>query len=200
MTTQTAGLAELWRRFEDLLAEHAPGDHASLLPGASEEDINRLEAALGFPLHGSVRTTLGLHNGVTARRASAEAGAFLLGYALLDVDGVLEAHRGLVSIVEDAAEEDAEDLVVGSIADRRWVPLAQNLSGDLLFVDHRDDHLGEIGEMSFGDPEYGLRWPTMALMLADLCAAVNTRTPVTAIPRVAFVHEQRMLEWRVSLV
>ncbi|MET9388650.1 hypothetical protein ABZY09_48850 [Streptomyces sp. NPDC002928] len=111
--------------------------------------------------------------------------------------GILEAHRDLVSMVEDAREEGDEDLVVGTIADSQWVPLARNVSSDLLFVDHRHHHSGEIGELSFGDPEYRMLWPRMDLMLADLCNSVENRTPVTAIPRFPSVYEGRMLEWRV---
>jgi cell wall assembly regulator SMI1 len=197
MSTGIPGLTDLWQRFENWLAEHAPADYVSLRPGASEGDINRLEDGLGFPLHEDVRATLRLHNGVTMRRASTEPGAFLLGYSLLDVDGILEAHRDLVSMVEDAHEEGDEGLVVGSIADSRWVPLAQDVCGDLLFVDHRYHYSGEIGEMSFGDPEYQMVWSRMDLMLEDLCNSVENRTPVTSIPRVPSLYEGRMLEWHV---
>ena len=197
MVIEIPGLAHMWRSFENWLAEHAPGDYETLLPGGSEGDIERLEDGLGFSVHEDVRTILRLHNGVTIRRASTEPGAFLLGYSLLSVDGILAAHRDLVSMVDDAREEGDEELVVGSIADSQWVPFAQNMSGDLLFVDHRYHYAGEIGEISFGDSEYQLLWPRMDLMMADLCNSVRTRTPVTAVPRVPSVHEGRMLEWHV---
>ena len=197
MTTGVPGLTELWSRFENWLAEHAPGDYESLRQGCSGADIQRLEDSLGFSLHEDVRATLELHNGVTIRRASTEPGAFLLGYSLLDVDGILEAHRDLVSMVEDAREEGEVDLVIGCIADMQWVPLARNISGDLLFVDHRHHHLGEIGEISFGDSEYRMLWPRMDLMLVDLCHSVETGAPVTSVPRVPVLYEGRMLEWHI---
>lgn len=197
MATGIPGLTELWQRFDDWLAEHAPGDHGSLRPGCPVGGIKRLEDGLGFSLHEDVRTILGLHNGVTMRRASAEPGAFLLGYSLLDVDGILEAHRDLVSMVEDAREEGEEDLVLGRIADGQWVPLARNIAGDLLFVDHRHHHWGEVGEMSFGDPEYRMLWPRMDLMLVDLCDSVENSAPVTLVPRVPVVYEGWMLEWHI---
>lgn len=197
MATGIPGLTELWQRFDNWLAEHAPGDHGSLRPGCPNGEMKRLEDSLGFPLHEDVRTTLGMHDGVAPRRASTEPGAFLLGYSILDVDGILEAHRDLVSMVEDAREEGEEDLVVGRIADRQWVPLARNISGDLLFVDHRHHHRGEIAEVSFGDPEYRVLWPRMDLMLVDLCDSVENGTPVTSVPRVPVLHEGRMLEWHI---
>ncbi|MFF0017047.1 SMI1/KNR4 family protein [Streptomyces sp. NPDC005374] len=198
MTTGTPDPTELWQRFEAWLAAHAPGDHGVLREGCTERDIERLEEGLGFPVHEAVRTTLLRHNGVVMRRASTEPGAFLLGYSLLDVDGILAAHRDLVSMVEDAREEGEEDLVLGRIADSRWVPLAQDFSGALLFMDHRPQHWGEIGEMSFGDPEYHMRWPRLDLMLADLCDSMENGTPVTSLPRVPVLHEGRMLEWHVG--
>jgi cell wall assembly regulator SMI1 len=190
-------LDELWRHFENWLAEHAPGDYASLQPGASQDDIKRLEDNLGFPLHTDVRTTLELHNGVSARTASTEPGAFLLGYSLLDVEGVLAAYRDLLAVLEEAREQGEEELAVGRMAHRQWVPLAQGMTGDLLFVDHRPHYWGEIGEMSFGDPEYRLLWPRMDLMLEALCSSVENRTPVTSIPRVPSLYEGRMIDWHV---
>lgn len=183
----------------DWLAAHAPADHATLRPGCPDGELGRLEDGLGFAVHDDVRATLRLHDGVVMRRASTEAGAFLLGYSPLGVDGILEAHRDLVAMVEDAREEGEEDLVAGRTADVRWVPLARNISGDLLFVDHRSHHAGEIGEISFGDPEYRLLWPRMDLMLADLCEALEKGTPVTRVPRIPRLYEGRMLEWPVRV-
>lgn len=199
MSSGVRDLAELWERFENWLAGHAPGDYTSLRPGASQDDIDNLEDGLGFPLHEDVRTTLRRHDGVTARRASTEPGAFLLGYSLLGVEGVLDAHRDLLSLLEEAGEQGEEDLVVGRMAHSKWVPLARSLTGDMLFVDHRSHCIGEIGEMSFGDPEYRLLWPRMDLMLGDLCASVENGTPVTSVPRVPSLHEERMIDWHIRM-
>ncbi|WP_328672262.1 SMI1/KNR4 family protein [Streptomyces sp. NBC_00328] len=198
MTTEMPGLIQLWYRFENWLAEHAGEDYASLLPGASDDEIRRLEDGLGFPLREDVKGMIRLHDGVTERRSSKQPGAFLLGYSLLGVDGIISSHRDLVSMVENSREEGDEESVVGRIADERWVPLAQDITGDLLFVDHRHHYAGEIGEMSFGDPEYRMLWPRMDLMLEDLCNSVENRTPITSVPRIPYVHEGRMLEWHVQ--
>ncbi|MDH6450026.1 cell wall assembly regulator SMI1 [Streptomyces sp. SAI-119] len=198
MTSGTPDLVALWQRFTDWLGAHAPADLATLRPGCADGELGRPADGLGFAVHDDMAATLELHDGVVARRASTEPGAFLLDYGLLDVDGILEAHRDLVATVEDALEEGEEDLVVGRTADIRWVPLARNICGDLLFVDHRPQHAGEIGEMSFGDPEYRMLWPRMDLMLVDLCEALEKRTPVTCVPRIPRLHEGRMLEWPVA--
>jgi len=174
-------LSGLWRRFEGWLAEHASGDHAALRAGASNADFSRLEAGLGFPVHDDVREVLRLHNGVIMRRGSMEPGAFLLGYSLLDVDCILEAHRELVTMVEDAREDGDEDVVVGKIADAAWVPFARDLGGDMLFIDHRDGLRGEVCEISFGDPSYRTLWPSMRLMMEALCTSVESGRPLASL-------------------
>ncbi|WP_086559853.1 SMI1/KNR4 family protein [Streptomyces africanus] len=188
-------MREPWRRFEQWLRQNAPGDYSTLRPGASDVAISRLESGVGFPLHGDLKSLLSEHDGVTPRRSSMAPGAFLLGYSLLDTEGILEWHQNLSSMAHEAVEEGYEEEVVGRTAHTRWVPFAQALTGDLLFVDHRTDHYGEVGEISFGDPEYLRLWPSMTLMLTDLCEAVEASLRLPTARRRPSVHEGRMLEW-----
>jgi cell wall assembly regulator SMI1 len=186
---------ELWQRFRGWLLHHAPEDHHALRPGASGAEISELEEKIGFPLHGDLKSLLSMHNGVTPRRSSTQAGAFLLGYSLLDTAGILEWQQNLADTAREAVEEGYEEEVIGRTAHERWVPFAQSLTGDLLFVDHRGDHEAEVGELCFGSPEYLWLWPGMGLMLHDLCAAVDGMSPLPRLGRRPHVHEGRMLEW-----
>ncbi|MFE3633612.1 SMI1/KNR4 family protein [Streptomyces sp. NPDC059168] len=188
-------LEDLWPRFEGWLARNTPEDEAALRPGASAAELAGLEAEIGFPLDDDLRALLARHNGVVPRRSSTQAGAFLLGHGLLGTDGIAEWRRNLADMASEAVEEGYEDEVVGRTAHERWVPFAQSLTGDLLFVDHRDDHHGEIGEISFGDPEYRWLWPGLKLMLHDLCESLEGMTPLPTAGRRPCVHEGRMLEW-----
>ncbi|MFE9686843.1 SMI1/KNR4 family protein [Streptomyces sp. NPDC006285] len=188
-------MQELWNRFEDWLRENAPGDFSTLRPAASDVDISRLESGVGFPLHGELKSLLAEHNGVTPRRSSMAPGAFLIGYSLLDTEEILEWHQNISAMAHEAVQEGYEEEVVGRTAHTQWVPFAQALTGDLLFVDHRTGHYGEVGEISFGDPEYLLLWPSMTLMLADLCNAVEASLELPTARRRPSVHEGRMLEW-----
>ncbi|MGY1501849.1 SMI1/KNR4 family protein [Streptomyces sp. QTS52] len=198
MSHASLDTAQLWRRLERWLADNAPGEHASLRDGATEADIAQLEEGLGFPLHPELKALLARHDGVTPPRRSAEPGTFLLNYALLDTRRILEQQRHLASMAEGAAVEGDEDLVVGRIAHGEWVPFAQGFSGDMLFVDHRRGaHYGEVGETSFGDPDYRVLWASQELMLEELCAGVENGSPVTSLPRVPSVYEGRKLEWLV---
>lgn len=199
MAIETKNLSELWRRLESWLAEHAPGDYAALRPGASTADIDSLEDGLGFSVHPALRALLARHNGVIPRRSSLEPGAFLLHHSLLDTSAILENQRQLASMVEEAIDDGYEEQVVGRIAHTMWVPFAEDLAGDMLFVDHRPGaHYGEIGHTSFGAPAYRLIWPNLEAMLTELCIGVESGSPVTDLRQVPYVHEGRMLQWNVA--
>ncbi|MFJ8135979.1 SMI1/KNR4 family protein [Streptomyces sp. NPDC096013] len=182
-------------RWESWLIHNAPEDHQALLPGATSAEMSHLEGEVGFSLAGDLRLLLSKHNGVAPRRSSTQAGAFLLGYSPLTTDGILEWQQNLAAMSREAAEEGYEEEVVGSIAHERWVPFAQGLTGDLLFIDHRSDRHGEIGEISFGSPEYRWLWPNARVMLHDLCDSVEDMSPLPRLGRRPAVHEGRMLEW-----
>ncbi|MFF3159477.1 SMI1/KNR4 family protein [Streptomyces sp. NPDC057910] len=186
---------ELWQRFEGWLLRNTPEDHIALRPGASDSDILKLESGIGFEINRDLKKLLSMHNGVAARRTSTEAGAFVLGYSLLDAEGILEWQQNLAEMAEEAEEDGYEDEVIGRTAHRQWVPLAQSLTGDLIFIDHRSDHYGDIGELSFGSPEYTWLWPGMGLMMHDLCNAVESMMPLPALGRRPSVHQGRLLEW-----
>ncbi|MEV7567726.1 SMI1/KNR4 family protein [Streptomyces tanashiensis] len=192
--SDAAALLPAWARIVHWLEEHAPGDAAALRPGASEAALDALEDGLGFPLDPALRALLAACDGVVPRRASDEAGAFLIGYGLLDTEKVLEGQRYLASRAEEAVEEGYED-EVGRTSHARWVPFAQALTGDLLFVDHREDGYGTVGELSFGDPDHRRPWPGLAAMCDDLATAMERGTPLPGVGRRPAVHEGRMLEW-----
>ncbi|MGH1554881.1 SMI1/KNR4 family protein [Streptomyces sp. L7] len=186
---------ELWQRLESWLIRNASEDHQALRPGATGAEISNLEREIGFSVNDDLKLLLSKRNGVAPRRSSMQAGAFLLGYSLLDTDGILEWQRKLAAMSREAVEDGYEEEVVGLVAHERWVPFAQNLAGDLLFIDHRSDHYGDIGEISFGAPEFLWLWPGMRLMLHDLCDSVEGMSPLPRLGRRPAVHEGRMLEW-----
>ncbi|MFJ9909186.1 SMI1/KNR4 family protein [Streptomyces sp. NPDC101152] len=186
---------ELWQRLESWLIRNAPEDHQALLPGASGAEISNLEREIGFSVNDDLKLLLSRHNGVAPRRSSMQAGAFLLGYSLLGTGGILERQQYVAAMAREAVEDGYEDEVIGRIAHERWVPFAQSLTGDLLFVDHRSDHHGDVGEISFGAPEYVWLWPSMRLMLHDLCDSVEGASRLPTLRRRPSVHEGRMLEW-----
>jgi cell wall assembly regulator SMI1 len=157
-----------------------------------------MEGSIGFPVDDRLKSLLSMHNGVTPRRSSMQGGAFVLGYSLLDTEGILEWQRYLARTTRDAVEEGYEDEVVGLTAHDRWVPFAQSLTGDLLFVDHRDSYEGQVGEISFGSPTYQRLWDNLTHMVEVLSASVEAMEPLPGLGRLPHVHEARMLEWVAS--
>ncbi|WJV44538.1 SMI1/KNR4 family protein [Streptomyces flavofungini] len=188
----------MWQRFEEWLAQNAPADHHTLRSGASSAEIAKLQQEIGFSVHDDLKLLLTKHNGVIPRRSSMGAGGFVLGYSLLDTRGILEWQQNLAAMAREAVEEGYTEEVVGRTAHEQWVPFAQSLTGDLLFVDHRSDHFGGIGEISFGSPEYLWLWPGLGLMFHDMCVAVEGMARLPTLGRRPSVHEARMLEWVVG--
>ncbi|WP_329024352.1 SMI1/KNR4 family protein [Streptomyces sp. NBC_00690] len=191
-------LQELWLRFENWLCQNAPADHATLRPGVSDAEIVRLEEEIGFALVDELKSFLAIHNGVASRRSSMEPGAFIIGYSLLNAEGIMEWQHNLADMAQEAFDEGYENDVVELTANSRWVPFAQSLAGDLLFVDHRTDRYGHVGVISFGSPEYRRLWPSMGQMFYDLCNAVEALEQLPTMPRRPCIHEGRMLEWVID--
>lgn len=187
---------ELWQRFEGWLSEHAPADAEWLLPPASVAEIDGLEEALGFPLHPDLRELLELHNGTSPRSGGAQPGAFLFWYSPLTTEGIIAAHRNVLSVLDDAREADEEDIVLGMMAHPRWVPFAENICGDIVFLDHREQQAGEIGLMSYGSPQYQLLWPSMDVMWEELYASVKEGSLLRPVGMQPSVEDGRILRWR----
>jgi cell wall assembly regulator SMI1 len=187
--------ANLWQRLERWLAAHAPGDHAALQPGISDADLDRLEMELGFPLHPGVRTLLSRHDGVEPRHSSSAPGAFLVNFSLLGAADILAGHRNYAEMAQRFYEED-DEVAVGTIVHPQWVPIAGSFSGDALFVDHRPGpHYGEVGDTNFGSSTYRLMWQSQEQMLEEVCASLETGSPLRASGEAPHVHEGRMVVW-----
>ncbi|MFD4336880.1 SMI1/KNR4 family protein [Streptomyces anulatus] len=191
-------MLEVWQQFEEWLRQNAPGDYSTLRPGASSLEMSTLERGIDFPLHDDLKSLLLQHNGVTQRRSSTAPGAFLIGYSLMSTEGILEWHENMSATAREAVEEGYEEEVIGHTAHAQWVPFAQALTGDLLFVDHRRDHYGEVCEISFGDPDYTKLWPSLTWMLTDLRDAVEGQLRLPITRRRPVIHEGRMLEWSMD--
>ncbi|GAA1901833.1 SMI1/KNR4 family protein [Streptantibioticus ferralitis] len=190
---------ELWQRFEGWLSEHAPADAAWLLPPATAAEIDHLEEALGFPLHPDLKDLLKLHNGTSSRSGGAQPGAFLFGYSPLATEGIIAAHRNVLAVLEGAREEDEEDLVLGIMVHPRWVPFAEDICGDIVFLDHREQHEGQIGLLSYGSPQYEPLWPSMDVMWEQVYASTEGGTPLRPVDMQPSVEDGRILRWSVVL-
>ncbi len=188
---------ESWQRFEGWLSEHAPADAAWLLPPATAAEIHHLEEALGFPLHPDLKDLLKLHNGTSPRDGGADPGAFLFDFSPLTTEGIIAAHRDMLAVLESAREQDEEDLVLGIMVHPRWVPFGQDICGDIVFLDHREENAGRIGTLSYGSPQYQPLWPSMDAMWEQVYASLKAGAPLRPVNMKPSVEDDGILRWSV---
>lgn len=135
---------DAWRRVETWLAAKAPDVLSSLLPGATEGDIARLESSIGARLPADFRDSLCRHEG----QADDDAGGLFpysnsVGPApawrlmpLAQIEWVRAQLNGLVEVGQFAGRK--ADLAAGEQTDwwpAGWVPIADDGGGDHACLD-----------------------------------------------------------------
>ncbi|MFF3614914.1 SMI1/KNR4 family protein [Streptomyces sp. NPDC002580] len=201
-------------RFDTWLRSNAPADHASLNPPAARHDIDAV-AHLRFPLHPDLVTWLERHDGVTATQGHAGPGVVLPGgLMLVTARGMREGQRDMEQAIADWVDEneserpDLRDIyegVYGYLFHARWVPIATDVTGGHLIVDHRD------GER-FGNVLYGLHkgdtsgpvkvWDSLPHMFQDLLVALEEGSEIRlaeytdpVAPRVSGTGDDAYVTW-----
>lgn len=111
-------LTDVLPRLDVWLARHRPSYHAALNPGATKEQLDALQTALGQPLPEELRTWLGWHNG----QKEGFHGAFVEAFYLL-------ATERIAALARSAGE--------GAVAgwNKAWIPLLADDQEDLIVLD-----------------------------------------------------------------
>ncbi|MFF7982017.1 SMI1/KNR4 family protein [Streptomyces sp. NPDC007901] len=177
-------------RLDAWLEENAPADHAALNSPATREDIDAI-ADRRFALHPDLAAWLERHNGVTAAKGHNGPGVILPeGFILHDATGMRAGQRALEeAIAEWVDENESEDPDLRDIYDGmygyafhvRWVPIATDITGGKLIVDHRDgDRFGNVlYGLQAGDTEGPVKvWDSLSHMFRDLLAALTEGTEI----------------------
>lgn len=211
----TDDLDAVLTRLDAWLEVNAPADHAALRPPAAQADIDAVSDRR-FPLHPDLARWLGRHDGVAATKGHDGPGVILPGGFILH--GAEEMSAGQRSLEEAIAEwvdenesedpglRDIYDGVYGYLFHVRWVPIATDVTGGNLIVDHR-------GGDRFGNVLYGLHagdtegpakvWDSLSHMFRELLAALTEGTeirlpghadPVT--PRLSGIDNDAFVRWR----
>ncbi|WP_406378010.1 SMI1/KNR4 family protein [Streptomyces sp. NBC_00197] len=172
------------------LEANAPADFAALNPPAAQDDIDAVSDRR-FPLHPDLAVWLGRHDGVTATKGHDGPGVIIPGGFLLHgAEGMSAGQRSLEEAIaewidenesEDPGLRDIYDGVYGYLFHVRWVPIATDITGGKLIVDHR-------GGDRFGNVLYGLQagdtdgpvkvWDSLSHMFRDLLAALAEGTEI----------------------
>ncbi|MFD5541262.1 SMI1/KNR4 family protein [Streptomyces sp. NPDC127079] len=177
-------------RLDSWLEANAPADYATLNPPATQEDIDAI-AARRFALHPDLVGWLRRHDGVTATKGHGGPGVILPeGFVLHTAEGMRAGQRSQEeAIAEWVDENESEDLDLRDIYDGmygyvfhvRWVPIATDITGGKLIVDHRDgDRFGNVLHgLHAGDTEGPVKvWDSPWHMFQDLLAALTDKTEI----------------------
>jgi cell wall assembly regulator SMI1 len=143
---------DLWQRIDQWLATHAPRVLEQLNPGASEADIAKAEATLGFALPEDFKASYRIHNG---------GGAYPLGLLEGMQGGSLDPLHDVVSrwlsIQEQEIYDDPPDFVtnperkcppVQPVAwHPRWLIFAIDTAGNFRCLDLAPAAGGQVGQI-----------------------------------------------------
>ncbi|MGW6487103.1 SMI1/KNR4 family protein [Streptomyces sp. NPDC055056] len=177
-------------RLDAWLKANAPADYAALNPPAAQDDIGSV-TEYRFTLHPDLVTWLGHHDGATAVKGHGGPGVILPGGFILHSagrmrDGQRTQEEAIAEWVDENESErpDLRDIyegVYGYLFHARWVPIATDLTGGNLIVDHRaGDRYGNVLHgLHGGDTEGPVKvWDSLSRMFQDLADALVEGTAI----------------------
>ena len=141
----TARVGDAWDRIEVWLAEHAPVSSAALRPPADDDTIVAAQRAAGVPFPAALVASLRRHDGADPERA------FTFPPRMHPLSAARIADEA--ELMCDVLESLGIDGNVGSWWHGRYLPVATDHGGDLLFLD--GDRLGyhyEADNVAFRGP------------------------------------------------
>jgi len=148
-------MIESWLRIERRLAQLGCLEAMGLRPGASEHEIERLEAHIGVKLPDCVRQSLAIHDGQDGFGLACGAG-------LLSVAAIRRQWDNWRALDEDAMNADSADMMGSAppgfikplYCNRAWIPLTHDGGGNHIGLDFDPDRLGQRGQViAFGRDE-----------------------------------------------
>lgn len=171
------GVDDAWKRIETWLSAEAREVLPSLLPGASEDDISRLESSVGAKLPAEFRESLRLHEG---QSDDAESGLFPYSNSL----GPAPAWRLLTLAEIGRRRAQMNELVeIGEFGGRKaslpsgeqtewwpsaWLPIADDGGGDFACLDLSADGAGRVVQFRHDSPTRKVFAPSFGAWLAAL--------------------------------
>jgi cell wall assembly regulator SMI1 len=136
----------LWTRFEVWLAEHWPEGLASLNAPATDEQIVRLQEALGLTLPDDYVACLKIHNG-----QAADVGGMFEGSEFLSTDEILAQWTIWKDLLDSGdfigIKSDPSNGVRDDWWNASWIPFTYNGSGDHLCLDLAPHVCGSSGQV-----------------------------------------------------
>ena len=177
-----------WARITTWLQAHAPATAATLRPAAPAEELARTEESTGVLWPQQLRTWFTLHDGwdrdAWASVLPGWSSPMSLTRSLEERQIWLDVWRDLADDDEDIAARrtEAAQQQAGQVAGvflPSFVPLDEDQSGDVLFVDCRPGprHGCVTHWMNHDFDHYGLGWWSIGQMLSDVAEHLEQQTP-----------------------
>jgi cell wall assembly regulator SMI1 len=168
-------MSAAWKRIEAWLKKNAPDTFAALRPGASDDDVEQAERALGRKLPKPVVDSYKLHDGMRGG-----AGPLVDEWSLMALATVVREWKTLKKLLDDGTFEgttaDAAAQIKSTWWSPGWIPIAGNGSGDYLCVDLDPEPGGKAGQViSFlhADPHRELVAKDLPAWLAQVADAMK---------------------------
>jgi cell wall assembly regulator SMI1 len=184
----TARVDQAWQRIERWLRGNAPASYASLDPPAAAKDIAATERFMSVTFPADLAASLRRHDGArtTDLRAAFSLPPF---YVLSSLDRIRANWRTRCAVLERSGEEP------GRWWHPRYVPFAEDFSGDCLVVDQRPEGAGRVGVQSHEDRVFfdGRPSSVVELLEATATALESGRPYDSARPRVT----DGVLDWEL---
>ncbi len=145
-----------WTRFEEWLSEHWPAGLASLNPPATDEQIARLETALGCKLPDDYVSCLKIHNG-----QDTNVGGLFDGSEFLSTDEILAQWTVWKDLLDGGEFAGINSNPASGVRNdwwhAGWIPFTHNGGGDHLCLDLAPAPAGNVGQVISMWHDYGER-------------------------------------------
>ncbi|WP_019357581.1 SMI1/KNR4 family protein [Streptomyces sp. AA1529] len=183
-----------WQRIEAWLGEQAPGSHATLRPGASEEQLVVLESDLAVHVPEQLRALWRLREGV----AEGEGSVFMLGnWALMTLPRVSWVHRNGMEVQKEWEEEEDHDPEEDLHWRPEWIPFCSFAVDDETYGLYLDGATGEVRKWYEGNEEHRSIAASLAAYLEQMADGLEHPAPA---PAGAGLLRNRALHWGLPIL
>ncbi|WP_181788249.1 SMI1/KNR4 family protein [Streptomyces phytophilus] len=129
-------VTDAWRRIDTWLSAHAPASLAVLRPGATEDEIDRLQTTLGVRIPAGLRALWRLHAGVNVDPSA----SFLLGrWSLMDFASVVHTYEREMMLQRLPGADRF------TLWRHAWIPVCSYSADDSSYGLYMDAETGKLG-------------------------------------------------------
>ena len=143
-----------WSRIEAWLNSNAPDAAEQLQPGASDDDIASLEAAIGTVLPDDLKESLRIHNGGDESGVfptSDPSGLDTMGFSPLSAEQIASEWKTWKELIDarefEGSTTNPADGIASDWWSNSWIPIAGNGGGDFQCVDLAPTASGTVGQI-----------------------------------------------------